>query len=134
MVANFNIHDNVTGGDVPVQTDATGSVCVDNFAFGTDRYTITETKVNGYAQADPQTVSVNAVSRCDATPVVAAFHNVPLTNVSVVVDSQVDGATKTVIDCGSAGSKTVSDGSLDISDLLPTAPGVTLTCTITVDP
>jgi hypothetical protein len=134
LAVGFNIHDNVTNADIPVATDATGSVCVDNFAFGTDRYTISEITPAGYAAQPNQTVSINAVSRCNRAPVVAAFHNVPLTNVSIVVDSQVDGATSTVIDCGAAGSKTVSDGSLDFTDLLPTDPAVTLTCTITIDP
>ena len=31
----FTIHDNVTDGDIPVVTGADGTVCVDNFAFGT---------------------------------------------------------------------------------------------------
>jgi hypothetical protein len=60
-----------------------------------------------------------------------------LTDVTITVDSQVDGGTATIIDCGTAGSATTGangDGSLDVEDLEPTAPDATLECTITVDP
>ena len=69
------------------------------------------------------------------------FHNTPLTDVTVTVDSQVDGGTSSVIDCGGTNATTTDpdppangDGSVTVTDLEPTAPGVTLTCTITIDP
>ena len=60
----------------------------------------------------------------------------PLTNITVSVDSQVDGGTASVIECGddSVDTGANGDGSLTVSGLQPTAPAVTLTCTIVVDP
>ena len=60
----------------------------------------------------------------------------PLTNVTVSVDSQVDGGTASIIKCGARPVDTGAngDGSLTVTDLEPTAPAVTLTCTIVVDP
>ena len=70
-----------------------------------------------------------------------SFSNTPKTNVTVSVDSQVEGGTASVISCtdadgnvygGSTGAG--GDGSLTVNDLLPTDPEVTLTCTVIVDP
>lgn len=118
-------------------TGADGTVCVNNYGFQT--LNVHELVPAGYAPIEDQQVVIDAVSYCDpeeygAAPVDASFVNVPLTDVSIVVHSQVAGATSTIIDCGAAGSTTVSDGQLDFTDLLPTDPAATLTCTITVDP
>jgi hypothetical protein len=136
----FTIHDNVTGANIPVTTSADGTVCVDYFAFGTNRYTITEGAHPGYADNDPVTLSVDNVSYCDGAyggaAEVAAFSNTPLTNVTINVDSQVQGGTATVVTCNGVPVQTDANGDLTLpfNSLEPTAPAVTLTCTITIDP
>jgi hypothetical protein len=138
-------HDGVTftisGGSlqapVDVETDANGVACYDGLLDGD--YTVTETVPSGYVSDDDEkSVSVTAESSCgDGNEATVSFHNTPLTNVTVSVNSQVDGGTASTIDCGTAGSTPTGpngDGSLDITNLLPTAPTVTVTCEITVDP
>jgi hypothetical protein len=123
-----------------VTTDANGVACLDGLNFG--EYTVTEVTPAGYAANDPETVNVTAVSTCgDGNEATVSFHNTPLTNVTVSVDSQVDGGTASTIECtdadgnihnGSTGAN--GDGSLTVNDLLPTDPTVTLTCEVTIDP
>ena len=124
-----------------VTTDADGTACVDGLALSSfaGDYTVTETVPAGYVSDDAEKiVPVSAESTCgDDNEATVSFHNTPLTNVDVSVDSQVDGGTASTIDCGPAGSAntgTNGDGSLDVDDLEPTAPAATLVCTITVDP
>jgi hypothetical protein len=135
----------ITGGelaaDTTVTTDANGEACLDGLLY-TD-YTVTETVPAGYvADDDEQDVTVSVESSCgDGNEATVSFSNMPLTNITVSVDSQIDGGTASVISCtdsegniygGSTGAN--GDGSLTVNDLLPTDPTVTLTCTITVDP
>jgi len=141
QAVNFVIHDNVTQADIPIATDSSGTVCMDNFAFGTNRYTITEQTPAGCSADTPsQTVTGNTVSRCgDGHGVVANFTNTPLTNVTVSVDSQVDGATLSDIhfvdaDGNPYDANDVGDDNLTVSNLKPPAPAVTLNCAIVVDP
>lgn len=134
-------------GGTTVTTDANGEACLDGLVFAD--YTVTEESLEGYAANDPQNVAVTAVSECDdGNEATATFHNTPLTDVTVSVDSQVDGGTSTTVECwegaveGEADHSVTTDpnapdngdGSLPITDLLPTDPDVTLTCEITVDP
>jgi Prealbumin-like fold domain len=133
----------VTGGNLPaggttVTTDANGVACLGGLSFA--GYTVTETVPAGYVSDDEeQTVTVDNAANCGDDPFggeLAEFHNTPLTNVTVSVDSQIDGGTASTIVCDGASASTGpnGDGSLTVSDLLPTAPTVTLTCEITVDP
>lgn len=130
---------------VAVQTDADGKACVPNLLYGS--YTVTETVPAGYTGESPKAVSVSAEANCGANLAPAAdvsFVNTPLTNITVSVDSQVDGGTASTIVCTDAADVTVepdapasgSNGDLSAtwSDLLPTHPAATLVCTITVDP
>jgi len=130
----------ITGGDLPaegevVTTDENGRACLPAIASGD--YTVTETVPDGYAVTsdNPQTATVVEDTDCDSDPSVT-FTNVPLTNLTVSVDSQVDGGTFSSIECDVAGSDTVSlademdDPSITIEDLEPT----TVTCTIVIDP
>jgi hypothetical protein len=125
-----------------VVTDATGKACVDNILFGS--YSVTETVPAGYA-ADgdiTKTVVVDNKAACGATRYVGetvAFGNTPLTNLSVAVDSQVDGTASTIVCTGPApGTGTVAsgstgangDGSVAASNLQPG----TYTCTVVIDP
>jgi hypothetical protein len=62
-----------------------------------------------------------------------ADQSLPLTNVRVEVDSQIDGRTASVIDCGPDGSATTNadgDGHLPILDKEPSV----VTCTILIVP
>jgi hypothetical protein len=141
----------VTGGELPAAgvtavTDANGRACIDNLVLSSfvGTYTVTETVPTGYVSDDEeQTVSVTAeASGCGNEPAAdadLAFNNTPLTNVTVSVDSQVNGGTASTMECddddntsGSTGAN--GDGSITVEDLEPTAPAITLTCTITIDP
>jgi hypothetical protein len=125
----------VSGGgdltdDVTVTTDAEGKACVDGLLF--DDYTVTETVPQGYvAVDDSQTVTVSEKATCDeGTPASVSFSNIPLTDLSVSVDSQVAGGTSSTIDCDIDSAGPAEDPSLTLSDL---EPG-TYTCTVVIDP
>lgn len=142
----------VTGGGLPAAgvtavTNAQGVACVDNLLLSSfvGDYTVTETVPDGYVSDDDQkTVSVTAEDACGGADNEAdvSFHNTPLTDVTVSVDSQVPGGTASTIDCVDGDGNPVDDadtgaggdGSLGIPDLLPTYPDTTLVCTIVVDP
>ncbi len=136
----------VTGGELPAAgvsatTDANGVACVDGLvlsSFFAAGYTVTETVPAGYVVTsdNPQTVSVTAESECgDGNEAPVGFTNMPLTDVSISVDSQVAGGTSSTIECkegsdvvGSAGPG--DDITLPLDDLQP----VTLVCAIVIDP
>jgi len=83
-------------------------------------------------------VTVTTESTCGDGNEAAAgpFHNIPLTNLTVSVDSQVDGGTASTISCEppsppeTAATGQNGDGSLTLSDL----PPGTYTCTVVIDP
>ena len=138
----------VTGGELPaggvsVQTDVNGDACVPALLVSdlVGTYTVSETVPTGYhvVGEDSQTAWVSE-SEADCDPITdgasVEFLNMPLTNLTVTVDSQVDGGTKSTIDCvpglpepdittGANG-----DGSLDLTDLEPQV----VVCTIVIDP
>jgi hypothetical protein len=115
-------------------TDASGNICVDGLTFGT--YTVNETVPTGYVSDDAsKDVVVDNSATCEQDPYVGEtvnFVNTPLTDITVSVNSQVDGGTASTIDCVVANASTgpTGDGSLAVSDL----PPGTYTCTIVVDP
>jgi uncharacterized surface anchored protein len=121
-----------TGDNQTVTTDANGVACVDGLPFGD--YTVTEDVPAGYASDDAvKEATVNANSDCgDGNEATVSFHNTPLTDLTVSVDSQVDGGTKSTIDCGAGVVNTGAngDGSTTRADL----PPGTYTCTIVIDP
>lgn len=132
----------ITGGDLPaggatVTTNANGRACIDGLVLSgfVGDYTVTETVPAGYsASPTSDTVTVSTESTCgDGNEASAGpFHNTPLTDVTVSVDSQVDGGTASTIDCGAGVVSTGAngDGSTTRSDL---EPG-TYTCTVVIDP
>ena len=69
-------------------------------------YTITETLPGGYAAVGTQTANVTEAADCENANAgaVKEFVNTPLTNITVSVDSQVDGGTFSSIDCYVTGS------------------------------
>ena len=136
----------ITGGGlatdgVTVTTDAEGEACIDDLLYG--EYTIEEDVPSGYVSDDDEkSVAVDTESECgDGDEATVSFSNTPLTDVTVSVNSQIDGGTASDIVCtdsegndhdGTTGAN--GDGSLTVEDLLPTDPTVTLTCEITIDP
>jgi len=134
------------GDGAEVTTNAQGEACVDGLVLSgfVGDYTVTETVPAGYDADGPltKTVSVTAESTCgDGNEAVVTFRNTPLTDVTVSVNSLVDGGTASTIECtdadgnvynGSTGSN--GDGNLTVEDLLPTDPTVTLTCEVVIDP
>jgi hypothetical protein len=123
-----------TVNGVTKQTDANGVACFDGLTFGS--YQVHETVPAGYSvDANDKSVTVDNAATCAGAPYVGetvSFHNTPLTNLTVSVDSQVDGGTASTIDCvvtsGATGAN--GDGSVTASNL---APG-TYTCEIVIDP
>ena len=131
----------VEGGELPiggiqVVTDAQGRACADNLVLG--NYTVTETLPGGYHNVGPlsQNVAVTAEANgCGDEPHSDAdvrFDNMPLTNIVITVDSQVDGGTASTIDCDGtiSGTDPNGDGGQTHNNL---EPG-TYTCTVVVDP
>jgi hypothetical protein len=133
----------VTGGSLPaagvtVTTDANGHACVDGLVLSSfvGDYTVTETVPSGYhaAGATAKTVTVTDEATCSTgSKAEVGFSNTPLTNLTVSVDSQVDGGTASTITCDSnppVATDPNGDGSLTLSNL---EPG-TYTCTVIIDP
>ena len=116
-------------------TDANGVACFDGLTFGT--YTVHETVPAGYAGEADKSVTVDNTAACSDNPYggeTVSFHNTPLTNVTVTIDSQVDGGTASTLSCtpdGPSGSTGANgDGSFSDTNLTPG----TYTCVIVIDP
>jgi hypothetical protein len=136
-----------TVNGVTKQTDVNGVACFDGLLFNT--YNVTETLPAGYA-ADgllTKSVTVDNAATCSADPYVGetvSFSNTPKTDITVTVNSQVDGGTSSTINCartvpappnppavtwsGSTGAN--GDGTVTQTDLLPG----TYQCTVVIDP
>jgi hypothetical protein len=124
-------------------TNASGQLCVDNVLlsqFAGD-YTVTETVPAGYVAdgATAKAVTVTQAGGCGSgNEATVSFSNTPLTDITVSVNSQVDGGTASTISCVDSGATSVAsgstgangDGSASASNLTPD----TYTCTIVVDP
>jgi hypothetical protein len=118
-----------------VTTDANGDACVDGLLLSSfvGDYTVTETVPAGYAAAGAtsKTVSIDAGGSCASGATTVSFHNLPLTNITVSVDSQVPGGSASTITCTPTGSATTGadgDGSLALTNLV----AGTYTCTVVV--
>ena len=121
----------ITGGELPAAgvtavTNAQGEACVDGLVLSSfvGDYTVTESVPAGYsASPTSDVVTVTAESTCGDGNEAAAgpFSNTPLTNLTVSVDSQVDGGTASTIDCDGVTASTGpnGDGSLSRLDLAP---------------
>ena len=115
-------------------TNASGQACFDGLDFAS--YTVHETVPAGYSGEGDKVVVVDNNATCSAVPYVGetvSFSNTPLTDITVTVNSQVDGGTASTITCDqdapvSTGAN--GDGSTTKSDL----PPGTYTCVIFVDP
>ncbi len=137
----------VTGGELPaaglsVVTDANGIACFNGLVLSSfvGNYTVTETLPAGYSADDgPATVEVTSESTCgDGNEATASFHNTPLTDLTVTINSQVDGGTASTIVCKAENNDTVSSGSTGANgDGSAAATGLvpgTYTCTVVIDP
>jgi hypothetical protein len=131
----------INGGDLPaagltVTTDANGEACVGNLVVSglVGNYSVTETVPAGYHVVGSDTQGGIAVSEstCGSGAAGVTFHNIPLTNLTVSVDSQVNGGTASTIDCGAGVVSTDpnGDGSTSLNNL---EPG-TYVCTVVIDP
>lgn len=134
----------VTGGELAAGgvervTDSNGEACLDGLVLSSfvGDYTVTEGVPTGYvADQTSDTVSVTTKSTCgDGNQAEVNFHNTPLTDLTVAVDSQVPGGTSSTIECalgstvlGSAGPG--GDIEVALEDL---EPG-TYICTVIIDP
>ena len=139
----------ITGGElaaerVNVVTDENGIACYDGLLLSSHvgDYTVTEQVPINYHVDDgdvDEVVSVTETATCESgTQAEVTFLNIPLTNITVSVDSIVDGGTASTINCELQGGPTVAsgstgpdgDGSVSATNL---EPG-TYVCTIVVDP
>ena len=124
-----------TVNGVTKTTDANGKACFDNLLFGD--YTVHEVTPAGYKGEADKTVTVNNKASCADSPFVGetvSFKNTPLTDVTVTIDSQVDGGTASTVKCipdGPSGSTGANgDGTFTDTNL----PPGTYTCEIVIDP
>jgi prealbumin domain-containing protein len=133
---------NITVNGVTKATDANGVACFDGLLFAS--YTVHETVPAGYhvkpTTDQDQSIAVNNAATCsDATYVgeTATIHNVPLTDLTVSVSSQVTGGTNSKITCTGLTPDPVDSTPDDFDDTLETVknlePG-TYTCTVVIDP
>tara|TARA_R110000822_G_scaffold59736_35_gene149259 strand:- start:38185 stop:40134 length:1950 start_codon:yes stop_codon:yes gene_type:complete len=132
-----------TGGSIvgspTMVTNASGVACLDNLVLSSlaGNYSVSETVPAGYVglSTNPQSVSVTQVATCGSgNEASVSFSNMPLTNITVSVHSQVVGGTASTINCGSPPGTTNTgaggDGALNLTNLQPG----TYTCVIVVDP
>jgi Prealbumin-like fold domain len=124
-----------TVNGVTKATDANGKACFDGLLFGD--YAVHETVPAGYSGEADKTVTVNNKASCSDSPYVGetvTFHNTPLTDLSVTVNSQIDGGTASTVSCtpdGPSGSTGANgDGTFSDTNLIPG----TYTCTVVIDP
>jgi hypothetical protein len=134
----------VTGGSLPaggttVTTNADGQACVDGLVLssfaGVGDYTVHEVTPAGYHGEADKTVTVDNEATCAGNPYggeEVSFHNTPLTDLTVSVNSQVDGGTSSTVDCTNGGPSggPADDVTATKTDL---EPG-TYVCTVVIDP
>jgi uncharacterized surface anchored protein len=120
-------------------TDANCEACFDGLLFGT--YSVHETTPTGYHGEADKNVTVDNKASCGATPYVGetvTFHNTPLTDITVSVNSQIDGGTASTMVCKNAANTTVASGSTgangDGSTTALNLPSGMFTCTVDIDP
>ena len=140
----------ITGGELPVggvtvTTDENGVACATGLLVSAHAglYTITETVPAGYAPVGTQTANVTEAADCDGANAgaVKEFVNIPLTNLTVSVDSQVPGGTFSSIECDATTEIPDSDKDVDLTDaqddpsvaINNLQPG-TYTCVVVIDP
>jgi hypothetical protein len=135
----------ITGGGLPAGgvtavTGNDGHACVQNLVVSSlvGQYTVTESVPSGYhAQDGPQNVSVVEGGACGAEPNPDAdvqFDNIPLTDVTITINSQVPGGTDTQVDCNNNALDLDTDATGDGTASANNQEPQVIQCTITVDP
>lgn len=113
-------------------TDGNGQACFDQLLFGS--YTVHEVTPAGYVGEGDKTVVVDNVADCIGNPLEAervAFHNTPLSTITISFFSQVPGGTvATQISCTGLTDSNPDPASATFADLVPG----TYNCTVVVDP
>jgi hypothetical protein len=122
-------------------TGTDGKVCFGNLLFGS--YSVHEIVPAGYRGEANKTVTVDNRATCGASPYTGyagetvSFRNLPLTDITVSVNSQVVGGTNSKITCGAL-TPTPADptptGFDDTSETVKNLVPGTYTCTIVIDP
>jgi hypothetical protein len=134
-----------TVNGVTKQTDATtGQACFDGLTWdGTGTlYDVVESVPTGYVSDDPdntKSVLVDHNATCTGGGGnTVSFHNTPLTDLSISINSQVDGGTASSVSCTNGGpngsTEANGDGTFNANNLQPTAVGSEIVCTIVIDP
>jgi hypothetical protein len=142
----FTVTGNGLSQGITTSTGSDGTVCVDNLLVsalpGVGDYTVTETLPSGYVNDGPlsQTATVIEGTCASSDKASVTFHNTPLTDITVSVNSQVDDGTFSTMSCVDSDDNVVAsgvtnnasdgDGSATAEDLVPG----TYTCTVVVDP
>jgi uncharacterized surface anchored protein len=134
----------ITGGSLPaggttITTNAQGVACLDGLVVSSavGDYTVHEVVPAGYQGEADETVTVDNAATCGDNPFsgeTVSFHNTPLTDITVDVDSQVAGGTSSTIDCDPDTPGVDAGPGDDISHSLEDQLPGTYTCTIVVDP
>ena len=133
----------VTGGSTPAAgvtavTNAQGVACVDNLVVSSlaGNYTVKETVPAGYHVVGSDTQSGIAVSEgtCSSGPAKVSFKNMPLTDVSISVNSQVDGGTASTVDCDNNALDGSTNANGDVTTSTTDQEPQVIQCTITIDP
>jgi Prealbumin-like fold domain len=129
------------GDAFDVVTGADGTVCVSGLEGGS--YSVTETVPTGYAAEGDLTKTATVTEGTTCADVAAVpFVNIPLTDLTVTINSQVDGGTASTVDCVVTNTTTEvlafdtdidgtnGDGTETATNLQPQE----ITCTIVIDP
>jgi hypothetical protein len=133
----------ISGGSLAspqtITTGADGKACLDGLVLSgfVGNYTVHEVTPAGYHGEADKTVTVDNKATCSQVPYIGeevSFHNTPLTDITVTVDSQVAGGTSSTIDCDPVTPGPDAGPGDDISHSLPNREPGTYTCTIVVDP
>ena len=152
LVTKIAKHAAATGGEMPVEgvditvngvttaTDADGQACFDGLLFAD--YTVTETVPDGYHAGEGQgdTVTVDNAASCDDAEYVGEEHtitNIPLTDLTVSVNSQIVGGTNSKITCTDLTpdpADATPDDFDDVSETVEDLEPGTYTCTVEIDP
>ena len=125
------------GSPLVGKTNASGELCFDNVPFG--EYVVHEVEPFGYVGEGDKTVKVDSAANCDEpfTGELVQFVNMPLSNITVSFESQVEGATVAKISCADLLADPDDETPLNFDDVSETyydlLPG-TYTCTVVIDP
>jgi hypothetical protein len=126
-----------TVNGVSKPTDANGQACFDGLAFGS--HNVVETVPAGYVADGPTTksVTVDNNATCTDSPYVGeevSFSNTPLTDLTVSINSQIDGGTASTVSCTNGGPSGSTEANGDGTFTTTNLPPNTYVCTVVIDP